>query len=101
MGHPNVEVCLSQIEQEIFKEVQSPLGYSNLSLEEWKAVRSLANDRNNVIQKADKGSCVEIWGRSDYIMEAEKQLNDKAVYEDVNFDKDLIPSLTGMSNRLF
>ena len=34
-------------------------------------------------------------------MEAEKQLNDKAVYKDVNFDKDLIPSLTGKSNRLF
>ena len=28
-------------------------------------------------------------------MEAEKQLNDKAVYKDVNFDKDLIPNLTG------
>ena len=34
-------------------------------------------------------------------MEAEKQLNDKAVYEDVNFGKDLIPSLTGKNNRLF
>ena len=33
-------------------------------------------------------------------MEAEKQLNDKAVYKDVNFDKDLIPSLTSKSNRL-
>ena len=101
MGHPNIEVLLSKIEQEIFKEVQSPLGYSNLSKEEWKAVRSLANDRNTVIKKADKGSCVVIWDRSDYIMEAEKQLNDKAVYKDVNFDKDLIPNLTSKSNRLF
>ena len=33
-------------------------------------------------------------------MEAEKQLNDKAVYKDVNFDKDLIPNLTGKSNSL-
>ena len=55
MGHPNVEVFLSQIEHEIFKEVESPLGHSNLSKEEWKAVRSLANDRNIVIKKADKG----------------------------------------------
>ena len=95
MGHPNVEVFLSQIEHEIFKEVQSPLGYSNLSKEEWKAVRSLANDRNIVIKKADKGSCVVIWDQSNCIMEAEKQLNDKAVYKDVNFDKDL------EYNRLF
>ena len=34
-------------------------------------------------------------------MEAEKQLNDKAVYKDVNFDEDLILNLTGKSNRLF
>ena len=101
MGHPNVEVFLSQIEHEIFKEVESPLGYSNLCKEEWKAVRSLANDRNIVIKKTERGSCVVIWDRSDYIMEAEKQLNDKAVYKDVNFDKDLIPNLTGKSNRLF
>ena len=42
-----------------------------------------------------------IWDWSDYIMEAEKQLNDKAVYKDMNFDKDLIPNLTSKSNRLF
>ena len=35
------------------------------------------------------------------MMEAEKQLNDKTVYKDVNFDKDLIFNLTGKSNRLF
>ena len=35
------------------------------------------------------------------MMEAEKQLNDKTVYKDVNFDKDLIPNLTSKSNRLF
>ena len=34
-------------------------------------------------------------------MEAEKQLNDKVVYKDVNFDKDLIANLTGKINRLF
>ena len=55
MGHPNIEVLLSKIEQEIFKEVQSPLGYSNLSKEEWKGVRSVANNSNIVIKKVDKG----------------------------------------------
>ena len=101
MVHPDVEVFLSQIEQKIFKVVQSPLGYSNLSKEEWKVVRSLASDRNIVIKKVDKEPCVVIWNRSDYIMEAEKQLNDKAVYKDVNFDKDLIPNVTSKSNRSF
>ena len=42
-----------------------------------------------------------IWDRRDYTMEVVEQLNDKAAYKDVNFDKDLIPNLTGKSNRLF
>ena len=73
----------------------------NLSKEEWKALLCLVIDRNIVIKKADKGSCVVIWDRSDYIIIAEKQLKEKAVYKDVNFDKGLIPNLTRKSNRLF
>ena len=41
----------------------------------------MADDRNIVIKKADKGSCVVIWDCNDYITEAEKQLSDKAVYK--------------------
>ena len=55
-----------------FTEVQGPLGYSNLYKKQWKTVRSLANDRIIVIKKTDKGTCVVIWDRSKYIMEAEK-----------------------------
>ena len=44
-------------------------------MREWKAVRSLANDSNIILKKADKGSCVVIWDRIDYIMEEETQLN--------------------------
>ena len=101
MGHPNVEMFLSQVGHENLKEVNSPLGYLNLSKEEWKALGCLVIDRNIVIKKADKGSCIVIWDQSDYIIIAEKQLKEKAVYKDVNFDKGLIPNLTGKSNRLF
>ena len=58
VGHPNLEVFLSQIENELFKIVKTPLGYSNLYKEEWVAIRTLADDRNIVTKKADKGSCV-------------------------------------------
>ena len=51
MGYLNVEVFLSQIEHEIFKEVQYLVEYSNLSKEECKGVRSLANDWNIFIKK--------------------------------------------------
>ena len=49
-------------------------------------MRSLANDRSIVIKKADKGSCVVMWDRENYIAEAEKQFSDKNVYRDVNFN---------------
>ena len=62
---------LSQIENELFKTVETPLRYSNLSKEEWEAVRTLADDRNIVVKKADKGSFVVIWDRNDYITDAE------------------------------
>ena len=48
-------------------------------------MRSLANDRNIVIKKADKGSCLVVWDREDYMAEAEKQLGNKNVYKDIDF----------------
>lgn len=39
--------------------------------------------------------------RSDFTSEAEKKVNDKEVYKDVNLGKDLIRNLTRKSNRLF
>ena len=49
-SHPNLELFLRQTENELFKSVEMPLGYSNLSKEEWEAVRILADDRNIVIK---------------------------------------------------
>ena len=63
--HPNLEVFLSEVEKELFTVVDSKLGYSNLSKEEWKATRTLADDRTIVIKKADKGSYVVVWDRND------------------------------------
>ena len=40
--HPNLKVFLSQVENELFKTVETPLAYSDLSKEEWEAV-SLAD----------------------------------------------------------
>ena len=43
-------------------------------------------DKNIVIKGADKGSTVVVWDREDYISEAEKQLRDRDVYEEVTDD---------------
>ena len=76
---------MSSIEKELFEDIGSSLRYSNLSTEEWKGIRSLADDRGIVIKKADEGSAVVVSERNDYIKEAEKQLGEKSVYQKLNF----------------
>ena len=46
----------------------------------------MKNDKNIVIKGADKGSAVVVWDKEDYIEEAEKQLGDSDVYEEVPDD---------------
>ena len=88
-GQPNLEVFLCEVEKESFTVADSKLGYSNLSKEEWKAMRTLADDRTIVMKKADKEFCVVVWDHNDYIKEAEKLLNDADVYKDVRFNEKL------------
>ena len=100
-SHPNLEVFLSQIEHELFRIPDKSLTYSNVTKEEWQAVRSLADDRSIVVKKADKGSCVVVWDRDDYLSEAEKQLCDKAIYKDVSFNEKILSDLVASSNKIF
>ena len=73
-GHPCLQVYLSQVEKEPLELVVSHLGYSNFIREEWKAIRSLADNRSIIIKKADKGSGIVVWERIDSIVAAEKQV---------------------------
>ena len=68
---------LSQIVNEVFKIPKKQLGYSNLIKLQWEAIKSLAGDRSIVITKVDKGSSVVVWDRLDYLMEAEKDLENR------------------------
>ena len=65
------------------------------------AVRSLVDDRFIVIKKADKGSCVVVWHRQDYIKEAEKQPRDSTVYKKINYNKKILSQLVDSSNKYF
>ena len=75
--------------------------YSNLSKKEWRAIRSLADDRSIVIKKADKGSYVVVWERNDYVLDAKKQLSDPSVYRDVSNSENILPKLSEASNKMF
>ena len=66
--------------------------------DEWDAIRSLADERNIVIKKADKGSCVVVWDRNDYLLETDKQLKDKKFYRDVEYNANILKDLAETSN---
>ena len=101
-GNASLKLFLSQIERELFEIPKKRLDYSNFSKEEWECMRSLANDRSIIIKtNADKGSCVVVWDREDYIAVAEKQLSDKNVYRDVNFKSKILKDLAETSNNIF
>ena len=50
-------------------------------MEEWDDIRSLVDDKNIVIKRADKVSLIVIWDRNDYVKEAEIQLSNQNIYE--------------------
>ena len=56
----------------------------NLTKEQVIALRSLANNQNIVIKPADKGSSIVIMDRHQYILEAERQLNNTDHYRELD-----------------
>ena len=49
-------------------------------------MNNFKNDKTLVIKGANKGSAVVVWDREDYIKEAENQLGDTSIYEEVPID---------------
>ena len=80
-----IEIYLSRLEEEILA-IDTKLKYSNLTRKERTALNSLRNDTSIIIKGADKGSAVVIWDRDDYLREAESQLSDTEVYEELHGD---------------
>ena len=64
-------------------------------------MRSLADDRNLVVKKADKGSCVVVWDRDDYLLEASQQLENVSIYRNIVFKDRLLVNLVDTSNTMF
>ena len=79
-GHPALEIFVSKLENKVFSVLPGTPRNYNLPKEEWSAMRGLAEDRTIILKPADKGSCVVLWDRVDYLAEAEKQLQDVDIY---------------------
>ena len=52
-----------------------------------------------MIKRADRGSCVVIWDRNDYVKEAEIQLSNQNVYKSVEFKDKILTELVEKSNQ--
>ena len=100
-GHASLQVFLSRLEKELFSDDINESTQSNLSAEEWKALRGLAADKTIVIKGADKGSSVVVWDRSDYLHEASRQLPDQNIYENVKFNENIFTNPVAKSNKIF
>ena len=81
-----IEIYLSSLEEKLLKIEVPKDKFNNLTKGERDALYNLKNDKTVVIKGADKGSAVVVWDREDYIKEAENQLGDTNIYEEVPND---------------
>ena len=73
------------MEEEILS-LDEKISYSNLAKGERNALHLLRDDASIIIKEADKGSAVLVWGREDYLREANSELSDKDVYREIKGD---------------
>ena len=81
-----IELYLNSLEEKLMNVEVPKDKFNNLTNGERKALYDLKNDKSIMIKSADKGSLVVVWDREDYIKQAEKQLGDEEVYEEVSND---------------
>ena len=81
-----INLYLSSLEEKLMNVEVLKDKFNNLPNSERKALDDLKNDKSIVIKSADKGSVVVVWDREDYKKEAQKQLGDEQVYEEVSND---------------
>lgn len=74
----------------------------NVNMDEINALKELKGAKNIVIKPADKGSAVVVMDREQYILEAQRQLNDSTYYK--KFEKpiyiDTIPLVQNILLKL-
>ena len=59
---------------------------SNLSKEEWKAMKDLKKDESIMVLPADKGKCLVVMDRAEYIEKMEAKLSDESTYKKLEED---------------
>ena len=85
-----METYLSCMEKELLDIEFTSRRFNNLSKEEQEVLYSLKDDPRIIIESADKGSVVVVWGKEDYLKEAYRQLDDKEMYRQVPYDPSVL-----------
>ena len=85
---------------EIIEELKkSKVPASNLTSDEWKAMKTLREDEKILVLPADKGKCLVVMDKEEYIRKMEEKLSDQSTYKQI--DKDPTEKLkTELSNHL-
>ena len=79
-----IDTFIEAVNNEINDSQIKTIPRDNLTEEERRALRNLQNREDNIITKADKGGgAVVSWDTKDYIIEAERQLNDGTKYKKI------------------
>ena len=112
---PNTEDILEsfckQVRFETLKSPLKPIRWSNMTLLERQGIDDLSKNLELTIKKADKGSAVVVMNTKDYIVEAERQLNQTQSYislatdptisvcKDIQVVLDLMKTMNIIDNR--
>lgn len=67
---------------------------NNRLLDPWHRIDLLLS------KKVDKGLCVVVWDRLDYLSEAEKQFDDKNIYNDISFNDKILRDTVETGNKM-
>ena len=84
VGPFQLESMFHSIEQDLHRQKYKEPKKKNLTKEEYKAIKSLKNNKGIIIKPADKGSAIVILDKESYINEGQRQLNDTKLYEKTN-----------------
>ena len=90
-----LERTITRLERTI-KHLRPKTPKNNVTKEERRALKSLANNKNIIIRKADKGAAIIVENVNDYITKGLEHLNDENTYK--RLDKDPTQALVKSIN---
>ena len=77
-------MCLRKEIIDELREAKQPK--SNLTKEEWTAIKKLKDDKDIIILPADKGKCLVVMNKKEYIQKMETKLSDETTYTKIDND---------------